>query len=87
VHEIEQGLPNGCGFGPGIDISKVAIDIKRFLLQSDGYLTWQELVNVIPELKYLTPEEIRVLKTSLRDKLDIKLGGDSRLWFPTELST
>jgi Icc-related predicted phosphoesterase len=87
VSEIEQGLPNGCGFGPNINLSQLAVDIKRILLSADGYSTWDELALALPNLKRLTPDEIRVLKMDLRDKLDIKLGGESRLWFPTELST
>ena len=87
VNEIEQGLPNGCGFGPPVNLSQTAIDIQNHLKGAAGYMKWDELASLLPELRRLTPDEISVLKTNLRDKLKIKLGGDSRLWFPTELST
>lgn len=86
VTEIEHGLPHGCGFGPNTNLSQVAVDIKGILQGSQGYCTWEELAVVLPQLNRLTPDEINMLKVNLREKLNINLGGDVRLWFPTVLS-
>lgn len=85
--ERDHGLPSNCGFSHNIDVGTLAVQIKAHLTSNPlpGFATWAELCNAIPDLNYLMPDELKKLRYAL-GRMNVKVGGDERLWFPKELS-
>jgi hypothetical protein len=83
----DHGLPDRCGFSiPECDVAGAAKKVATVLCQSSyAYLTWEEVMESVPELSMLLPGKIEVLRRALSAE------GVNATWpesnhFPTDLS-
>lgn len=82
-----QGLPDRCGYRvPQLDISVLAKTVKEVLDgHSSPFVEWSELVELVPSLGNLLPEETRRLEKSLRVAKVNTVWPDEN-WFPTDVA-
>lgn len=60
------GIYDGCGFGHRCDLSDVALQVAKAATQLP--CKWGDVVAAIPELRYLTPDDLEVLAARLADR-------------------
>lgn len=64
--ELNKGLPARGGFGYRVNTNVVADSVMALLSESpERFLSGEELYGSLPELRYLTPLDLRTLVTSL----------------------
>jgi 3',5'-cyclic AMP phosphodiesterase CpdA len=82
-----HGLPDRCGFSiPHIDLGKAVSELRRLLGQSDQpYLRWVEVLELVPDLRFLMPNDARILRTQCAAN-GVGVTWDEGLWFPSEVS-
>ncbi|MGF6998828.1 metallophosphoesterase family protein [Paraburkholderia sp. GAS32] len=81
------GLPDRCGYQvPGFDLENV-IDKLAQILAADTrpYLSWDETLQCVPELRYTQPTDARFLRRILESR-GIGATWPDGEWFPTEVS-
>jgi predicted phosphodiesterase len=81
---VGTGLPYGCGFAHNSDITDICQKIKSYAEDYPVAIGWETLSSSIPELKYLMPGELEIVKESLRE-LQVIFSSDSESYFPTEV--
>jgi len=68
---FRDGLFSGIGFGEK-GIQEIAQNIKSFM-EDEIFCDWSELQKQFPQIKYITPSDIRYLQSDLNDEHDIEL--------------
>ncbi|WP_440964772.1 metallophosphoesterase family protein [Massilia sp. GER05] len=56
----KDGIYDGCGFGPRAHVEDIALAISKLIP-----CTWGRAVQEMPDLKYLTPDEMKILERRL----------------------
>jgi predicted MPP superfamily phosphohydrolase len=80
-----HGLPDGCGYQiPQVSLSTVSCSVKA-ALNDVPFLRWDEVIQKVPELTHLLPEEIMYLKDALQ-VAGVNATWPIEKWFPTEVA-
>jgi predicted MPP superfamily phosphohydrolase len=81
-----HGLPDGCGFRlPQLDIEQLGRAVLALVSNRGPYLSWKEAVQELPDLGFLMPSELTLLK-KVFVSLGVKATWAHDRWFPTEVS-
>jgi hypothetical protein len=82
-----QGLPDRCGYKiPQLDISLLAREIRSKLdIESVSFMEWSEVVEIIPNLGHLLPEETKRLNSSLQ-VARVNTVWPQENWFPSDVA-
>jgi len=85
--DLKHGIPNGCGFSmPMIDVANVAHQIRKALQDfSDSYCSWSEIKEVVPDLRYLFPGQLKHLRNELV-RIGVKVTWPEDRYFPEQLA-
>jgi predicted MPP superfamily phosphohydrolase len=85
--KYSQGLPDQCGYRvPQLDLSALSNDIKTVLADNSmPFMQWPEVIEQVPNLAYLLPEEAIRLRDSLR-VAKVNAVWPEEMWFPTDLA-
>jgi len=80
-------IPFGSGFGCRKDPDAWADEIKS-ALHSNGapHLNWSALVDVLPALRYVLPDDLRMIVTTLRSRHNVRTVNDDE-GFPIQIGT
>lgn len=80
-----DGLPDRCGYQlPPVQRKPVLEALLRTLTEVGSFLKWDEAVARHPELGYLSPDQVKFMKTMM-SQMGIQTTWDDDDWFPQEV--
>lgn len=71
----DEGFPPVCGFGSVFQPRAVALKIENFLGTAPAYVAWNEVLQHVPDLEFMTPTHFRQLE-NLLEETNIKFHRD-----------
>jgi len=72
----KDGIYDGCGFGPRAHLEEIAAAISSLVPSP-----WEDILKKLPDLKYLTPDEMKILERRLLISHDVVVeANDNGYW-------